>query len=153
MGLKLTKGRRWASAAILAGTLVVAATGTAMAASSGKIKPMAADGVAFADGTYQFDPWPCTSACDQGKFSGFNYYGTLHDMKADKHDVFVHAKVDGYGYAARIYLKGGPGHSSVSQRVLDVNGDPSTRAMVEVCTDKGTFGPDSCDRRGWFRRH
>jgi hypothetical protein len=146
------KVRRWVSPVILAGGLLVATAGTALAASSGAIPTISAEGVRFARGSYRFDPWPCTSACYLGKYSGFNYYGELNDLENDGHDVFVHAKVDGYGYSTRIYRKIGVGVSLVSQKVYDTNGDPSQRGMVEACTDRGTLIPDSCQAKGWFYR-
>lgn len=107
--------------------------------------------MSFTSGAWSFDPWPCTSACHRGKFSGWNYSGNLKDTSADGHDVFAHARIDGYNWAPRVYWKGHPGQQTrVGQKIYA--SDPAQRGQLEVCTDRGTLVPDSCRRSAWFRR-
>lgn len=128
--------------------LAVATVGTtaAVAAMSGSIPTMSTTGASFTGGSYQFDPWPCNSACYQGKFSGFNWYGTLNDTKADGDGVKIQGKVDGYGY--------GPAFSSTgyhSQKLYDSNGDPSTQGQLQVCRVITAY-PDNCASSAWYYR-
>jgi len=111
---------------------------------SGTIKRLDANGSQFKSGSYAFDKWP-------GKLpSGFNYYGTLKDTKADGHSVKVHGKVDGYGYAKAVTLKKCNGKTKyVAQKVY--GSDPAEQGKVQVCTVRSLL-PDYCKESPWYYR-
>lgn len=71
----------------------------------------------------------------------------MKDTKADGDTVFIHAKVDGYGYASKIKNTRGPDRSiPVSQKVVG-GGDPAGTGKVEICRDRGSLVPDNCESR------
>ncbi len=93
---------------------------------------------------YAFDPWPCTSACVGGHWSAMDYSATVKDTNAgDGNDVFVHAKVDAYGYAAREYTSSAARSRSISQSIVG-GADPAQSGQIQVCRDRGTLLPDNC---------
>ena len=137
------------SASAFAGALLLAAAVPALAASSGTFS-LGATGVQFNSGKYA---WLAVSGCS-GNAEGYNYSGSLKDTAADGNGVFVHAKVDGYGSAARIYHSGGSGTSrSLSQPNIHSNGSVCyhTSGRVEVCQDRGTLIPDICTSKSFTR--
>lgn len=107
-------------------------------------------GVEFNDGAYR---WLASPGCG-GESEGFDYSGSLKDTAADGNGVFVHAKVDGYGYTPRITHSGGKGTSRwVSQGNVHVTGDVCWHetGKVQACQDRGTAFPDLCDAKDLAR--
>jgi hypothetical protein len=135
----------------LSGVMIAGTAAGAWAAMSGGIQAVNFQGHSFTSGSWSFDPWPCNASCQGGRWSGWNYSGTLGDTAADGHDVFVQGKIDGYDYSTRIYYKGGAGHSGPAAQKLCA-GDPASQAYLQVCTDRGTLLPDNCSGRGWYYR-
>ncbi|MEO6627982.1 MAG: hypothetical protein ABIP03_05375 [Aquihabitans sp.] len=80
--------------------------------------------------------------------------GDLKDTSADGNGVFVHAKVDGYGYTPRIYNSGGNGTSlAINRSNVHVTGDVCYHetGKIEVCQDRGTLFPDVCTSKSLAR--
>lgn len=128
------------SASIFAAVAVVLAA--CQPSSSGTFQ-LSATGVQFNSGKYT---WLAFAGCD-GVAKGYDYSGSLKDTAADGNAVFVHAKVDGYGYAPRIYNSNGNGTSrSVSQSNIHASGSACYHesGRVQVCQDRGTLFPDVC---------
>lgn len=126
--------------------LMLGFAGSAYAAS---FSSLSTTGASFTGGTYSFDPWPCTSACGSGKFSGMNYSGTLKDTNAsDGNQVFVHAKVDAYGWSAATYT----GSSLSVSRKVTGGADPSMSGQIEICRDRGALLPNNCVASPKFTR-
>jgi hypothetical protein len=107
---------------------------------------LSATGVAFQDGNYT---WLASSGCG-APAEGFDYSGFLKDTAADGNGVFVQAKVDGYGWTPRIYHSGGGGTRRwIDRSNVHVDGDVCYHetGKVQVCQDRGTLFPDSCDTK------
>lgn len=131
--------------ALAAAVMIVGIGTSAFAASTGSLSTT---GASFTGITYSFDPWPCNSTCQNGTISGMNYYGTLKDTSAsDGNSVFVHAKIDAYGYAARVYTSSS---LAVGQKVYV--SDPPATGSVQLCRDRGTLYPDNCTSTPTLRR-
>jgi len=111
---------------------------------------LSATGVSFSTGQYVWQPaggCPAVSA-------GFDYSGWLLDTAADGNSVFVHAKVDGYGYAPRTYNSDGNGSQLyVSESNIHASGQDCyhTSGRVEVCQDRGTLFADVCTSQYFTR--
>ncbi|MFN8075533.1 MAG: hypothetical protein U0Q15_08955 [Kineosporiaceae bacterium] len=126
--------------------------GTAWAAMSGSIPNFSTNGAAFSGGTYRFDPWPCTSACYQGTWSGWHYSGKLADTKDDGHTIFMHGKVDGYGWGPNISWRGGANTSTPVSQWLIGGADPVQTGQLEICVNRGVL-PDYCAKSVVISRH
>jgi len=132
------KTRGLASAGITAAIILGSATGAL--AASGPFGNLSASGVAFVNNYVTFHP----SSVARG---GMEYTGTLQDTASDGHNVFVHGKVEGYGYGPRLYS---PGYKD--QNLYDPSATYVNTGSVQACTDRGTFGADSCASTGTLRR-
>jgi hypothetical protein len=111
---------------------------------SGTLRTISTTGASFSYGTWNFDPWPCTSRCKSGRYSGWNYYGYLADTARDGHSVYARGRVDGYGWAAKDTTTGWGGQKIYAP-------DPAGRGQMKVCRNRGYY-PDNCQRSPWYHR-
>lgn len=145
--------KKLASIAVGIGAAVAFAA-PAIAASSGSFtSPLGPAGAKFIDGRWSFDPWPCTSACVDGKWSAFNYSGYLKDNDADGDWVYTRGKIDGYGWAGGASAENHGGYPTkkwVSQAVD--YGDPPQQGKIQVCVHRAGVIPNVCTESGWKYR-
>ena len=140
---------KYLSAPLFAAAVVAAAAAPAFAAASGTFS-LSATGVQFNSGRYA---WLPISGCS-GATEGYDYSGGLKDSAADGNGVFVHAKVDGYGYAPRIYNSAGSGTTKpIAQFNVHASGDVCyhTSGRIEACQDRGLLFPDICTAKSFTR--
>ncbi len=79
---------------------------------------------------------------------GLQYYGYLRDKAADGNNVFVHAKVEGNGYATKIYNNDGNNSKLwVDQYVYAPDNEVAGNGRIEACQDRGSLFSDLCDDR------
>jgi hypothetical protein len=141
--------KKFLSASVLGLALIAGVALPAFAASTGTFS-ISKTGVAFNTGKYS---WLAIKGCS-GDSEGFTYSGSLKDTAADGNAVFVHAKVDGYGYAPRIYNSSGSGSSkAIAQTNIHATGSVCyhTSGNVEACQDRGTLFPDICGSKSFTR--
>lgn len=141
--------KKYVGPGAFAAAMMIGSALPAFAASSGSFS-LSASGVAFERASYD---WVPVGSCG-GASEGFNCGGTLRDTQADGDGVFVHAAVDGYGWAPKIYNSSGAGRvRSIRQTNIHATGDVCyhTSGRVEVCRDRNAPWPDRCDVKS-FRR-
>jgi hypothetical protein len=75
--------------------------------------------------------------------------GTLRDdSPGDGHSVFVHVRVNNFGWSSRIYTNGS---AWVNKVYSTPDGTAVNSVVVEVCVDRGTFQSDLCAWQGRSR--
>ncbi|MFC0707359.1 hypothetical protein [Cellulomonas uda] len=127
--------------AILTGALIAGGASTAFA---GTLPNFSTTGASFTSIKHNFDPWPCTSACKDGKWSGWNWSGYLADTKDDGNHVKIQSKVDGYGWSNSVYWKGGANTRTYLSYKTTAGGDPAQTGQLHLCRDRGSLLPDNC---------
>lgn len=124
----------------IAGILAITCSLVATARTTGNLTTT---GAKFTGINYSFDPWPCNSQCAGGKNSVMNFSGSLADTNTgDKNDVFVEAKIDGYGYAGKTYTSSSKRTVSVSKKIYKY--DPAQSGKINLCRDRGILAPNNC---------
>ncbi|GAA2790455.1 hypothetical protein [Streptomyces showdoensis] len=127
--------RKWVSVAVAAG-LFVGGIGAAVADSWQEIKPRSTDGSKFRDAKYLWEP-------KSSNHGGFHFKGDLVDtFPNDGHNVYVQAKVQGYGWNRFNGVQRKTVH--LDQVVYDGAALYSTDAAIRVCRDRGSLRPDNC---------
>ncbi len=75
----------------------------------------------------------------------FYYTGYLKDTSSDGNSVFVHGKIEGYGYAPKYYVTSGNGTGATKSAYVYSNSiTVAQNARVEACQDRGTLYSDLC---------
>jgi hypothetical protein len=134
--------RRTAVTTGIAGAFLVAAATSAVAytKASGTFS-QSTTGVQFQSASYKFLV---------NETYDFYYTGYLKDTAADGHSVFVHGKIDGYGYGPSLYHSGGYNTGATKSQYLYTSSTNQVGyAKVESCTDRGTLYADYCDSDSW----
>ncbi|KMM44558.1 hypothetical protein CWIS_15530 [Cellulomonas sp. A375-1] len=133
--------RKSLTGATLASALILGGATTAFA---GTLPSFSTTGASFSSITQSFDPWPCTSACKSGKWSGWNWAGYLGDTKEDGNSVKIQSKVDGYSWSAATYWKGGANTRTYLSYKTTGGADPAQSGQLHLCRDRGSLLPDNC---------
>jgi len=132
--------------------IVALVTGGFASAHGGTITAFSSTGVKFSGGTYSFDPWPCTSACSGGHWSGMNWSGFLYDTQVDGNAVFIQSKVDGYGWSATTYHTKDATSGKYLTRKTTAGADPAQTGRLHICRDRGALLPNNCADSAVLRR-
>lgn len=130
--------KKSAATLVLTAASLVAMAGSALAyaGSSGGFQ-LGTTGVQFQNGYYTFLNYEAND---------FYYQGDLKDTARDGNSVFVHAKIDAYGYSQRLYVTCGSGCSVFKSQYLNsYDITKASNARVEACQDRGTLYSDLCD--------
>lgn len=133
--------RRGLTTVALAGAFVVALAGSALAylGSTGTFS-LSTTGVAFNSAFYEFHNFETYD---------FLYGGYLRDTGCDGNGVFVHAKIEAYGYAPRLTHGGCNTQSYKSQWIYSNDITYASSGRVEACQDRGTLYTDLCNAKSF----
>ncbi|MEV0845082.1 hypothetical protein AB0J21_04190 [Streptomyces sp. NPDC049954] len=128
----------------LAAGLFFTGAGSAMADSWRKMPPLTSGGVKFLGGQYQLYP----------KFTqhgGFGFRGHLKDdSPTDGHNVYVLAKVEGYGW--RRFNGKQRRTVKLNKVVYDGAALYVRTAEFRACRDRGSLRPDNCSKTLHYER-
>ncbi|MFJ4899315.1 hypothetical protein [Streptomyces sp. NPDC088727] len=130
--------------AAVATALFVGGMGTAVAGTWHLIPKLGTNGAAFVKGTYAWEP--------RGQnHGGFHFRGSLTDTsKSDGNNVYVQAKVEGYGWNR---FSGKQGKAVPLDKVVYDGAAQFTKdAWVRVCRDRGSIHPDNCTVTKHYQR-
>ncbi|GAA4841378.1 hypothetical protein GCM10023221_19130 [Luteimicrobium xylanilyticum] len=128
--------KRGAFVAVTTAACLAVGTVVAVAATSHPLT-LSTTGVKFS-GSYVF----YASGTNDG---GLGYPGNICDTSADGNSVFVHAKVEGYGYGSKTYDKKGNSSCQSENMYSYAPGDLYVNyGWVQACQDRGTLVSDLC---------
>jgi hypothetical protein len=84
---------------------------------------------------------------------GMEYRGSLYDTNKEGNNVYVEARVEGYGWGGRVYgNKDSTTPRSYDYYAYDYQALYVTRGKVHACRDRGTFYADNCQETVWMYR-
>lgn len=134
-----------AKAALTIGTSATAiAAGAAVALTNGGAVSLSTTGVSFV-GRYGFYP-------EGTNHGGMAYPGKICDTSADGNPVFVHARVEGYGYGISTYERRGNTYCTVENAYVYDRDTPYVNSgQIQACQDRGIWS-DLCSTSPKYKR-
>jgi hypothetical protein len=149
--------RRWVMAAVLGAAGVAGFAAPALATTT-RFGPLSTTAVRFdnssgSGGDAANVAWHAAgTACSGVNCGPMEYWGYLHDTKADGDGVYVQAKVEGFGWSSAHWNSSGNGHSVWEDWNNYASGDSVvSHGWVQACVDDSIIS-DTCSVSGQLTR-